>query len=151
MEDCFVIALKNLGHDAVTSIETFGNTGLAQLARERTYLLLCKQGIDAVIFIALLNEEKADKVHFSNTQKYSSTYFYKRIQNYRLMVAEPKYVSQTTSPTSDLLWEATIFNLTTLSPSYWAQTKAFTASTVKLYDSYCKLILNNMSKHKIIR
>jgi hypothetical protein len=151
IEDCFVKTLSNHGHYSISSLETFGFKGLANLEQEQTYVVLCNQGIDAVLTIALLNENKIYKHSNSISNKFTSSYYYNRILNYRTIQTEMISSSQSNSESSQVFWEATLFNLSTLSPVYWAQTKPFSSTNAKSYDNYCKMILNNMFKQKILR
>lgn len=151
VEDCFVKTLRNSGHQSVSALETFGYNGLSNMELEQTYVVLCNQGIDAVLAVALLDDNKVYKHPSTFSGKYTSSYYYNRILNYQTMRAEISSTTQNTSMPTQVLWEATLFNLSTLSPVYWAQTKPFKANNVKNYDSYCRMILNNMSKQKILR
>ncbi|ANE49940.1 hypothetical protein [Flavisolibacter tropicus] len=151
IEDCFVKTLSNHGHHSVSALETFGYKGLANMELEQTYVVLCNQGIDAVLTIALLDDNK-DYKHPSNySDKFTSSYYYKRILNYRASQVDIEGSAQNKEEPDQVLWEATLFNLSTLSPVYWAQTKPFKVANVKSYDNYCRMILNNMFKQKILR
>jgi hypothetical protein len=151
VEDCFVKTLRNNGHHSVTSLETFGYKGLTNMEQEQTYVILCNQGIDAVLTIALLDENKMNKHQNTHSSKFTSSYYYERILNYRTMQTDIARSSENKIDDSKVLWEATLFNLTTLSPAYWAQTKPFNTSGIKNHDNYCRIILNNMFKQKILR
>lgn len=151
VETCFVKMLSNHGHHSVSAMETFGYKGLSNMEKEQTYVLLCNQGIDAVLTIALLDDSKEYKHPNTYSDKFTSSYYYNRILNYRTSQIDKRGIEQNTEEPEQVLWEATLFNLSTLSPVYWAQTKPFKANNIKSYDNYCKMILNNMFKQKILR
>jgi len=151
VEDHFVQALKEMGYNAEASLNAFGNKTLARFDQEKTYINLCKQGIDAVLTIALLNEKKATKYHDPQARKFTSSYYYNRILNYRAIRANPKDHIDHPPDQIEFLWEATIFNLSTLAPLYWAQTKPFSPiSTKQNHETYGRIIINSLQKHKIL-
>lgn len=148
----FAKALKSKGYITTISSEEFGYKELARSAQEQTYITLCGQGVDAVLTIALLNEKKATKYHDKHAKKYTSTYYYNRLINYRSLRANPKDIYQSSSNNPAFLWEVMLFNLSTLSPAYWAQTKSFPpADASQEYTTYSKVIIDNISKKKILK
>jgi len=152
VETFYAKALKSKGYNTSTYSEEFNNIGFTKLAQEHTYIKLCEQGIDAILTIALLNEKKANKYHDKRNTKYSSPYYFKRLMNYRSIRAIPKDLVQNTSNNTALLWEVTLFNLSTLSPVYWAQTRSFLPTIAnQQHVTYSKIILNNLSKQKILK
>ncbi len=148
LEDCFVNKLKSRGFSSITSLEAFGQEGLAGMEKEQTFIQLCNQGIDAVLTVALLDEKKASKYHHTHTNKYTSSYYYNRILNYQSLQAAKV---DTTQNNTELQWEATLFNLSTLSPIYWTQTQPFSTNALKLYNIYCQSILNDLLDKKVLK
>lgn len=109
IEDSFVKDLQTMGYKAVSALEEFGTKGLTDMEQEATYLKLCNNGIDAVITIALLNEEKERHFTPSRIKYYSALYYYNRIWNYQNMQAEPMPESHFTNLETKYLWESIFF------------------------------------------
>jgi hypothetical protein len=151
IEDYFVQALKAMGYNAEAAMEAFGNKALARFDQEQTYLNLCNQGIDAVLTIALLNENKATNYHDPEARKNTSSYYYNRILNYKAIRARPKDHLDPSADQLQFLWEAILFNLSTLTPLYWAQSKPFApASTIQNHETYSRIIMNSLQKQKVL-
>lgn len=151
VEDYFVQALQSMGYNAEASLRMFGNKSLARFNQEETYIRLCNKGIDAVLTIALLNKKKATKYHDAQATKNTSSYYYNRILNYRAIRAKPKDHVDPLAGQIQFLWEVTLFNLSTLTPLYWAQTKSFApASTKQTHVTYSRIILNSLQKQKVL-
>ncbi|HYH15217.1 MAG TPA: hypothetical protein VD794_08355 [Flavisolibacter sp.] len=152
VEAYFSNALKSKGYTTSISTATADYKGLSRLAQELTYIQLCNEGIDAVLTVALLNEKKVNKYHDIHAKRFTSAYYYNRLINYRSLRATPKDVSQNGYPNNALLWEVTLFNLSTLSPVYWAQTKSFPSAIVsQQHATYSKIIMRHLSKQKILK
>lgn len=151
VEDYFVQALMAMGHHAEASLETFGSMASARLNQEGTYLNLCNQGIDAVLTIALLNKQKATDDHAAHERRNAGSYYYNRLLRYGALRATPQDQIDPSPDQLQFLWEVTLFNLSTLTPLYWSQTKPFSPAVVKQnHETYCRIILTNLQKQKII-
>ena len=151
IEEDFVASLKDIGYNAISALEEFGVSGLANLSRERTYIVLCNKGVDAVITIALLDKEKEEFRMPPRLRYYSNLYHYHRISDYQIIQADLRDTSAFIQTKSKFLWETIVFDLNTLSPVYTVQTKSFNLISADglMYD-YKKLIIADMLKNKII-
>ena len=154
METHLVNDLKSIGYYAVSALDEFGESGLAGLEQEATYIMLCNKGIDAVITIALLDRTKEKFYVPARVKYYPNLYYYNRILNYNTIQAD---LNSSTSmkgeyeETTQFSWESILFDLQSLSPVYTAQTKTFDpTSTETMAHEYGKMIVANMVKKKVI-
>lgn len=150
IEEYFVLSLKAMGYNAEASVETFGKEGFSRLEQEKAYVKLCNKGVDAILAIALLDKKKAGKHHEPQTRKNVGTYYYRRVLSYHAIGAGPyKPIDHTNQ--IQFIWEVTLFNLSTLAPLYWAQTKpAAPTSIIQNHKTYSKIFLSNLQKHKVL-
>jgi hypothetical protein len=102
--------LNSLGYYAVSTAEEFGLYGLAQLGEEATYLSLCDNGIDAVLTIALVPEDKSADMVKAAGSKYTSAYYYNHIWSYHNITTGAKRAKE------QLKWEMILFDVTQLKP-----------------------------------
>lgn len=151
MEDHVISELKALGYETVSALEEFGVGGLLKLEQEATYITLCNKGIDAVISIALLDKNKQRHDLPSSVNTYSSQYYYNRIWSYKAMQAQQTVALGVTHHAEQFLWEALLFDLSTLTPAYSAQTKTFnTASLYSAVHQYGKMFVAKMLKLDVL-
>lgn len=106
-------------------MDEYGQKDLANLEEEATYIKLCERGVDAIIYIALLDKAK-DELKVSESFKYNSNlFYYNRIWNYRKIAANLSDTSFDTQPLKSFFWEGILFDIQTLAPIYVVQTKTF--------------------------
>jgi hypothetical protein len=151
METHLVNDLKDIGYDAVSALDEFGEGGLGGLEQEQTYIKLCNRGIDAVITIALLDRRKGKIYVPAKVKYYSNLYYYNRIWNYNTIQADMSMINGGYEEIPSFLWESIFFDLETLSPIYSVQTKTFDpVSLNSMSHEYGRLIIKDMFKKKIL-
>ena len=141
--------LKAIGYDAVSALEEFGPKGLANLDQQETYLKLCRQGIDAIIIVALIDKTKEKQFKTQRSYTYPDTYYYNRIWNYKNIQAD--LVDKDSTLKSDYFWEAIFFNLSTLEAECTIQSATFSVSDNKIAGMFEKQVVKEMIKEKILK
>jgi hypothetical protein len=151
MEIHLVNDLKDIGYNAVSALDEFGEGGLEGLEQEQTYVKLCNKGIDAVITIALLDSKKEKYYVPARVKYYSNLYYYNRIWNYNTIQADIALFKGDYEESTRFLWESIFFDLETLSPVYSVQTKTFDpVSLDAMSHEYGRLIIKDMLKKKML-
>lgn len=149
IENDIVFALKEVGVDAVAALDEFGEGNLSNMEQEETYLQLCDHGIDAVLVITVLDAKNKEELKKSSSD-YTSLHFYHRIWTYKLL-AERAEINPNDEIPKKLLAETILFNLSTLSPIYWAQRKNFDASSIKpVMEKFMSSVIADVVKLKAI-
>lgn len=146
IETDFATQLKALGYNTVTSVEEFGEKGLANMAQEKTYQILCDKNIDAVITLSLIDLAK-EKRNPRKIVGYPDNYYYSRIWNYKNITADLS--GEKTH--GKLFWESILFNLRTLESEITIQTKpSSSTSPSKMNIAFDKGIIKRLLKEKIL-
>jgi hypothetical protein len=141
--------LVNIGYTSVSALEEFGAGGLSNLGQEKTYLKLCSQGIDAVIVVTIVdnNKEKQFSSHKSHT--YPDNYYYDRIWNYKNIQADLS--AENRGEHGSYFWEAILFNLNTLEAECTIQSRSFTSITNDRILPFEKQLIKILLKEKILK
>lgn len=146
IEKDFAAQLKALGYNTVTSVEEFGEKGLANMAQEKTYQSLCDKNIDAVITLTLIDLSK-EKRNPRRIVGYPANYYYDRIWNYKNITAD----LSDQKVHGKLFWESILFNLRTLESEITIQTKPSSKiSTQKMNVDFDKGIIKRLLKEKVL-
>jgi len=146
IENDFATQLKVLGYNTVTSVEEFGEKGLANMAQEKTYQSLCDKNIDAVITLTLIDLSK-EKRNPRRIVGYPDKYYYDRIWNYKNVTAN----LSGQKAHGKLFWESILFNLRTLESEITIQTKpSSNISTQKMNVDFDKGIIKRLLKEKVL-
>jgi hypothetical protein len=149
METHLVNDLHKLGYTAVSALAEFGAHGLASLAQEQTYQVLCNKGIDGMLTIALLNKSSEHAYVPAQVKYKSNLFYYNRILSYREMAAD---LNSPTLDSAAFQWESIFFDVTTLEPLYIVQTKYFAAHAIETEaQRYGKNIVSGMVDNKLLR
>lgn len=146
-EEYIVQSLKGLGYNAVSSMKEFGLEGLAHLNEVETYIKLCNTGIDAVFSLALIDIHHS-RVHLQGNV---AQFYYNRIWNYRYLVtsdSEPTGAGDTSKKL--YYYESMIFDLRTLQPVSFVQSKSFTSHSLKqCFPCYEEKILQHIARKNV--
>jgi hypothetical protein len=148
VESQMVDQLTALGYYAVSSLKEFGRYGLSNIGEEGTYLKLCDNGIDAVLTLALIDQANKSYDKKGLNTKYTYTYYYNRIWNYRKI--------QNDTGNSPVVhryrWESILFDLGSLQPQCVMQVKTpldiSSQHTAAVLSGY---IISQMVNEKIIK
>jgi len=146
IEDELIRNLSELSYNAVTIRSEFGPKGLSDLSQEATFIKLCNNGIDAVLTMTLIDQEKQAADKSGKFPINTSYYYYNRIWNYPTMQAD---LSKTGSFKKLYIWECILFDLYTLEPLCVIQTKPFTPGKENK-AAYINKILDKIKKEKIL-
>ena len=145
-EEYILHCLKGLGYNAVSSLKEFGIEGLAHMNDVETYIKLCNAGIDAVLSLVLI-----DKYHGRlHMQGNVAKFYYDRIWNYRNLVAQRSEPPGTGSNNLKIYYESMVFDLRTLQPTYFVQTRSFTVHLLtQCFPCYEDKILQHIIRKKV--
>ena len=149
IEKSITADLKAIGYDAVSALEEFGPKGLVNLDQQETYLKLCKQGIDAVLIVALIDKTKEKQLRNLRSYAYTNTYYFNRIWNYKNIQAD--LVDKNSSVKGDYFWEAILFNLSTLEAECTIQSSSFSSPENKISSHFEKQVVKKMIKEKVLK
>jgi hypothetical protein len=148
VESQMVDQLTALGYYAVSSLKEFGRYGLSNIGEEGTYLKLCDNGIDAVLTLALIDQANKSYNKKDLNTKYTYTYYYNRIWNYRKIQND----TSNSPVVHRYRWESILFDLGSLQPQCVMQVKTpldisgqHTAAVLSGY------IISQMVNEKIIK
>lgn len=152
METHLVTQLNDLGYHAVSALNEYGTQGLSNLAQEETYLKLCERGIDAVMTVALLDNQEGRRDASSGKKQYTDRYYYNHIWNYRNIQGDLTDTAANTQNATPFFLESILFDLQTLQPLYVVETKPFNAATFyNLQQDYGNRVVKNMLRHKVLK
>jgi hypothetical protein len=149
IEKNITLELQKTGYSAVSALEEFGAGGLANLGQENTYLKLCSEGIDAVIVVTIVDNNKENQFSSHKSHTYPDNYFYDRIWNYRNIQAD--LAGENRGEHGNYFWEAILFNLNTLEAECTIQSRAFTSITNERILPFEKQLINILLKEKILK
>lgn len=152
MENHLVGDLKDLGYNAVSSLNEYGPKAFDNLTEEAAIDKLKNGGIDAVVTIVLLDKEKERKYVPGNTYYSPYGYYYNRFWGYRTTlyrrIYEPGYYITDTK----YFWESNLYDMNTQKLVYSVQTQSFDpASSESLGHEYGELIVKDMVKNNVIQ
>lgn len=152
MENHLVGDLKEMGYNAVSSLQEFGPRAFDKMDEDAAIGKLKNSGIDAVITIVLLDKEKERKYVPGNTYYTPYGYYYNRFWGYRTTlfnrVYEPGYYITDTK----YFWESNLYDMSNQQLIYSVQTQSFDpASTENMAHEYGKMIVEDMAKNAVIK
>lgn len=152
MENHFVGDLKELGYNAVSSLQEYGPKAFDKMDENAALDKLKNSGIDAVITIVLLDKQK-EKNYVPGRLSYSPYgYYYNYFWGYRTTlynrIYEPGYYTTDTK----YFWESNLYDMKTQKLIYSVQTQSFNPSTTEIMGhEYGKMIVRNMVKQNIFQ
>lgn len=152
METEFVADLRNLGYNAVSSVQEFGPKTFQNIDEDAVITKFQGTGFDAVITIVLLSKEKERyyvpaQVYFSPYAMYHRHFWgyyntmYARIYTPGYYVLDKRY-----------FWESNLYDLSTKELVYSVQTESYNpSSSTSLAHEYGELIVNDMIKNNVLK
>src|SRR5436190_4110030 len=149
IEKNIAMDLVNMGYTSVSALEEFGAGGLSNLGQEKTYLKLCSQGIDAVIVVTIVDNNKKKQFKTHKSHKYPDNYYYDRIWNYKNIQADLS--AENRGQYGSYFWEAILFNLNTLEIECSIQSRPFTSITNQSALSFEEDLFKILLKEKILK
>lgn len=151
METHLVNDLKEMGYNAVSSLNEYGPKAFAGMEEAAAVSKLKQSGIDAVITIVLLDKQK-EKHYIPGHTFYSPYgYYYNRFWGYfgtlNRRIDEPGYYVTDTR----YFWESNFYDMEQQTLVYSIQTRSFDpASSESLGHEYGQLIIGDMVKHHVL-
>jgi hypothetical protein len=149
IEKNITLELQNIGYRAVSALEEFGAGGLANLGQEKTYLKLCNQGIDAVIVVTIVDNNKENQLSSHKSHTYPDNYFFDRIWNYKNIQAD--LGGENRGEHGNYFWEAILFNLNTLEAECTVQSRSFTSITNERIFPFEEQLIKILLQEKILK
>jgi hypothetical protein len=151
MENHLVGDLKELGFNAVSSLQEYGPRAFDNMNEETALGKLKNSGIDAVITIVLLDKEKERKYIPGHLFYSPYGYYYNRFWGYRgalyHRIYEPGYYITDTR----YFWESNLYNMSNQMLVYSVQTQSFDpANSESMAHEYGKIIIKSMIKEKVL-
>jgi hypothetical protein len=152
METEFVSDLKNLGYNAISSVQEYGPKTFQNIDEDAVINKFQGTGFDAVITIVMLSKEKERyyvpaQVYFSPYAMYHRHFWgyyntmYARIYTPGYYVIDKRY-----------FWESNLYDLTTKELVYSVQTESYNpSSSASLAHEYGELIVNDMIKNNVLK
>lgn len=152
MENHFVGDLKDLGYNAVSSLQEYGPKAFDKMDEEAAILKLKNSGVDAVITIVLLDKQKERKYVPGNMHYSPYNHFYDRFWGYRNTlynrIYEPGYYVTDTK----YFWESNLYEMGTQKLVYSVQTQSFDPATSEIMGhEYGLMIVKNMVKQHVLQ
>ena len=144
--------LKELGYNAVSSIQLYGPTSFIGINEEMLLSKIENDGIDAVLTIVLLDRKK-EKNYIPGRVYFSPFYSYhNRFGPYYGIMYERIYSPGYYQSTTKYFWESNIYDLKTKQLLYSVQTESFDPSdATALAHRYSKVIITDMKQKNILR
>jgi hypothetical protein len=152
MENHMVGDLKNLGYNAVSSLQEYGPKAFDKMDEEAALAKLKNSGVDAVITIVLLNKEREKSYVPGHIYYYSPYgYYYNNFWGYRTAlyhrIYEPGYYVVNTR----YFWESNLYDMSTQKLIYSVQTQSFDpANSESLAHEYGQMIIKNMVQQNVL-
>ncbi|MFI5139918.1 MAG: hypothetical protein ACHQIM_19005, partial [Sphingobacteriales bacterium] len=153
MENHFVNDLKDLGYNAVSSLQEYGPKAFDQMDEAAALAKLKNSGVDAVITIVLLDKQK-EKSYVPGGIFYYSPYgyYHNSFWGYRTAlyhrIYEPGYYVVDTK----YFWESNLYDMSTQQLMYSVQTESFDpANSESLAHEYGQIIVKNMVEQNVLQ
>jgi hypothetical protein len=125
MENHLVGDLKELGYNAVSSLQEYGPRAFDNMNEEAAIDKLKNSGVDAVITIVLLDKKKESRYVPGNMYYSPYGYYYNRFWGYRTAlyhrIYEPDYYVTDTK----YFWESNLYEMVNQKLVYSVQTQTF--------------------------
>jgi hypothetical protein len=151
MENHFVGDLKDLGYNAVSSLQEYGPKAFDQMNEEAAIDKLRNSGVDAVITIVLLDKEKERRYVPGDLYFSPYGYYYNRFWGYRTVLYHRIYESGYYVTDTKYFWESNLYDMSTQRLVYSVQTRSFDpANSESLGHEYGRLIVKKMVKENIL-
>lgn len=152
MENHLVGDLKNLGYNAVSSLQEYGPKAFDKMDEETAISKLKNSGIEAVVTIVLLSKEKERRYVPGHLNYSPYGYYYNRFWGYRTAlynrIYEPGYYVIDTK----YFWESNLYDMNSQKLVYSVQTQSFDhANSNALGHEYGRLIVKNMVKQNVLK
>jgi hypothetical protein len=149
MENHMTADLRDLGYNAVSSLQEFGPKVFDQMDEQTALAKLRNRGIDAVITIVLLNRHK-ERNYVPAKVYYPPTTVRGRFWDYRMntgRIYEPGYYVVSTR----YFWESNLYEIEDQNLICSVQTESFNpSSTQGLAHEYGQLIIQKMLEGRIL-
>ncbi|MBL0359004.1 MAG: hypothetical protein IPP72_20035 [Chitinophagaceae bacterium] len=151
MEQHLVGDLKDLGYNAVASMQEYGPKAFDKMEEAQVLDKLKSSGVDAVITIVLLDKEKESRympgsIHYSPFG-YHQNRFYRYYGTMNTRIYEPGYYVTDTR----YFWESNFYTINTETLLYSAQTTSFDpVNAESLGHEYGMTIVNDMVKQNVL-
>jgi len=151
MENHLVGDLKEMGYNAVSSLQEYGPKAFTGLDEESAISKIKDNGVDAVLTIVLLDKDKERKYIAGSIYYSPYGYYYNRFWGYYgtmyRRIYEPGYYVTDTR----YFWESNFYDMSTQKLIYSVQTQSFDpASSENLGHEYGQMILKDMVKNKVV-
>lgn len=151
MENHLVGDLKDLGYNAVSSLQEYGPKVFDNMNEEAALQRLKNSGVDAVLTIVMLDKQKESKYVPENIYYSPYGFYYNRFWGYRTTlyrrIYEPGYYVNSTK----YFWESNLYDMATQQLIYSVQTESFDpAGAESLGHEYGQLIINDMLKKTVV-
>jgi hypothetical protein len=152
MENHFVGDLRELGYQAVSSLQEFGPKAFDNMSEEEAINKLKNSGVDAIITIVLLDKIRERNYVPSRINYSPYGYYQNRFWGYRGTlygrIYEPGYYVIDTK----YFWESNLYEMNTQKLIYSVQTESFDpANSESMGHEYGKLIVNRMIKDLVLQ
>ena len=152
MENHFVGDLKELGYNAISSMQEYGPKAFDKMDEEAALSKLKNSGVNAVITIVLLDKEKERKYIPGNMSYSPYSYYYNHFWGYRTTlynrIYEPGYYVTDTK----YFWESNLYDMSTQKLVYSVQTQSFDpANSESMGHEYGLMIVKNMVKQNVLK
>jgi hypothetical protein len=151
MEDHLAGDLRDLGYNAVSSLQEYGPKVFDKMDEAAAVSKLKNSGIDAVLTIVLLDKQKERKYVPGNIFYSPYGYYYNHFWGYRntlyRRIYEPGYYVTDTK----YFWESNLYEMETQKLIYSVQTQSFDqANSESMGHEYGKMILKDMLKNNVL-
>jgi hypothetical protein len=146
MEQHMVGDLKELGYNAVGSVQEYGPKAFENIKEEEVLKLLYNRGIDAVITIVMLDKVKERYYEPAWVRNNRFWGYYSSMYD---RVYTPGYYSATDTK---YFWESNFYDMNDWRLLYSAQSQSFEpGSANSLAHEYGLMIIKDMTKNKIVQ
>jgi hypothetical protein len=152
MEQHMAGDLKDLGYNAVTSVEAYGPKAFENMTEADAIKLLFTEDIAAVVTIVLLNKEK-EAYYLSSPNNHPRFPTYQdRFWNYYSRMHDRIYSPAYYTVDTRYFWESNLYDLSDWRLLYSVQSQSFTpGSTENLAHEYGQMIIKDMVKNNVLQ
>lgn len=152
MENHLVMELKNLGYEAVSSLQEYGPRAFDKLDETTAVQSIRNNGFDAVLTIVMLDKTKEKRYVAGNTFYSPYSYYYNRFWGYRVTLVHRIYEPGYYVTDTKYFWESNLFDMHTQKMVFSVQTQSFDpANSEMLGHEYGQLIVKHMVKEDVLR
>ncbi len=151
MENHLVDDIRNLGYNAVSSLQEFGPKAFDKMDEEAALAKIRNNGVEAVVTIVLLDKEKERRYVPGNVYYSPYGYYQNRFWRYRTTlyyrIYEPGYYVTDTR----YFWESNFYEMANQKLVYSVQTQSFEpTNTERLAHEYGELIVKDIVKAGVL-